>query len=326
MNRLAGHLDGASFDVLRDSIWVMENARQVFVAQNKIDEFADLQTELTLVVPEWERRYHFVGNEEDTVAYLLILAAMNFGACQPKAWLYQRGDERLDGYFAVSHALKMAMENGIPLGCADFLGQMTLGQLRDIFPGTGELPFFDRRVEMFHEVAKVLEDHFGGKAIGLIGQANHSAMSLLNLVADYFPSFSDVASYGGKRVAFYKRAQIFVGDLFGTFEGQGCGHFFDIERMTAFADDSLPFILRKMGLLCYADSLARKVDGRVEIAAGSMEEVEIRAGSIVAIERVRRALADRGIIRNSVQLDWIFWNLSYDGAAGERHLSYSTAY
>jgi hypothetical protein len=34
---------------------------------------------------------------------------------------------------------------------------------------------------------------------------------------------------------FYKRAQIFVGDLYGAFAGQGLGHFHDINQLTMFA-------------------------------------------------------------------------------------------
>lgn len=37
------------------------------------------------------------------------------------------------------------------------------------------------------------------------------------------------------QVFFYKRAQIFIGDLYGAFGGQGLGHFHDIGQLTMFA-------------------------------------------------------------------------------------------
>lgn len=37
------------------------------------------------------------------------------------------------------------------------------------------------------------------------------------------------------QVFFYKRAQIFVGDLYGAFRGQGLGCFHDIDQITMFA-------------------------------------------------------------------------------------------
>lgn len=326
MKRLAATFDSPKIDVLGDSLYVIDHAQHVFVSRDAIRAFAESQSESSLIAPEWEKRYHFVGSAEDTAAYLLVLAAMNFGACQPEAWRFEYRGENLDGYFAVSSALKVAMESGQQLGSATFLRQMSESQLRSIFQGTGELPFFARRVEMLRELGSVLEAKFGGKATGLIDAAEHSAEKLLSLMANKFPSFSDTAIYKNRNVALFKRAQIFIGDLYGSFEGQGCGRFADIQKITAFADDSLPFILRKLGFLRYGKSLADRVDDRVEIGAGTSEEVEIRAGAIVAVELVRRALADCGIIRNSVQLDWIFWNLSYDGSTGERHLTSSTAY
>ncbi len=38
------------------------------------------------------------------------------------------------------------------------------------------------------------------------------------------------------QVFFYKRAQIFVGDVYGAFQGKGLGAFRDMELITMFAD------------------------------------------------------------------------------------------
>ena len=37
-------------------------------------------------------------------------------------------------------------------------------------------------------------------------------------------------------VAFYKRAQILIADIWACFEGQGLGYFYDINYLTMFAD------------------------------------------------------------------------------------------
>lgn len=42
-------------------------------------------------------------------------------------------------------------------------------------------------------------------------------------------------AYPVPQVFFYKRAQIFVGDLYGAFGGQGLGCFHDIDQLTMFA-------------------------------------------------------------------------------------------
>jgi hypothetical protein len=60
-------------------------------------------------------------------------------------------------------------------------------------------------------------------------------------------------------VFFYKRAQIFVADVFGAFQGQGLGCFSDTGCLTMFADYRVPVVLRLKGILEYSPSLAAKV-------------------------------------------------------------------
>lgn len=77
----------------------------------------------------------------------------------------------------------------------------------------------------------------------------------------------------GRRVCFYKRAQIFAADVWGAFGGQGAGAFSDIGALTMFADYRVPAQLRTMGLLEYSPELARRVrprgDGRGQGYGGS---------------------------------------------------------
>jgi hypothetical protein len=61
------------------------------------------------------------------------------------------------------------------------------------------------------------------------------------------------------QVFFYKRAQIFVGDVYGAFSGKGLGCFSDIAQLTMFADYRVPVVLRLMGLLQYSTELEQQV-------------------------------------------------------------------
>ncbi|CAI7901647.1 unnamed protein product, partial [Closterium sp. NIES-53] len=80
----------------------------------------------------------------------------------------------------------------------------------------------------------------------------------------------DHTIYRGRQVALFKRAQIFVADLWGAFSGRGLGHFSDIHRLTMFADYVVPAVLRSRGVLTYAPSLAAAVDGKQEILPGRL--------------------------------------------------------
>lgn len=63
----------------------------------------------------------------------------------------------------------------------------------------------------------------------------------------------------GKRIAFYKRAQILVADTWSVLEGKGDGCFEDISSITMFADYRLPQILVYLGALKYSDKLLEKL-------------------------------------------------------------------
>ena len=53
---------------------------------------------------------------------------------------------------------------------------------------------------------------------------------------EYFPSFRDECEYRGRRVSFYKRAQILVADLWSCFQGSRDGAFPDVDCLTMFPD------------------------------------------------------------------------------------------
>lgn len=123
--------------------------------------------------------------------------------------------------------------------------------------------------------------------------------------------FRDEAVYEGRQVAFYKRAQILVADLWGAYgrktEGGSPFAFRDVEALTMFADYRVPQSLRALDLLTLEPALAARVAAGEVLPAGGAEEVEIRAATIVAVERLREALARRGRRWLSVELDWWLW-------------------
>ncbi|GFR50471.1 hypothetical protein Agub_g12522, partial [Astrephomene gubernaculifera] len=155
--------------------------------------------------------------------------------------------------------------------------------------------------------------HFGGHAAGLVAAAGGSAAALVGLVTQLLPGFRDHAVYRGRQVFLYKRAQIFVGDVYGAFEGRGLGAFRDIDQLTMFADYRVPVVLRTLGILSYSRQLEDKILRREQLPAGGEEEVEIRACTVVAVERLREGLADKfrdtpgAQVPHAIQLDWWLW-------------------
>ncbi|MCS6903434.1 MAG: queuosine salvage family protein, partial [Candidatus Bipolaricaulota bacterium] len=238
-----------------------------------------------------------------------ILDSLNFCFWPEPRWRYRYENEWLDGYLALASSLKEAVARGASVLEASFLAQINENQLSAILAGENEVPLLRERVAVLREAGAVLQAEYDGQAVHLVEEARRSTERLVTLLAQKFSSFRDEALYRGERVCFYKRAQIFCADLYGAFGGERWGEFTDIENLTAFADYKLPQVLRHLGILCYSSELFERIDRREELAAGSEEEIEIRAHTIWAVERLREELFKLGRTLRSFEIDWLLWNL-----------------
>jgi hypothetical protein len=265
-----------------------------------------------MAVPPWDEVYHFYDGGEKTVAYFLVLDSINFcfwPASGKERWEIEYRNETLSGYIAMAAALKQATEDGVPITRAGYLAEMSLDQLTNILRGRGTLQLLEQRLQILQEVGRVLLEKYDGAASALVEASSGSAVGVVTLLGEHFESFRDEAIYRGRRVYFYKRAQIFVADLHGAFEGKRWGHFKDINMLTAFADYKVPQVLRHFGILRYSTELEQRIDRGGFLEAGSPAEVEIRANTIWAVELIRQAFEKVGNYLNAFEIDWFLWNM-----------------
>ena len=101
--------------------------------------------------------------------------------------------------------------------------------------------------------------------------------------------FADVSGYDGRPVPFLKRAQIAAADL----QRAGVADFGDLDRLTMFADNLVPHVLRLDGVLWFDPELVARIERGELIEHGSPEEVEIRACAVHAVELLVAASGDR---------------------------------
>lgn len=170
-----------------------------------------------------------------------------------------------------------------------------------------ELPEIDVRCRLLNELGKGLLDHHNGSALKMISKANQSADSLVRIILETFPGFRDyvdreswkhkynscdwnASKSSSSVIHFYKRAQIAVADVWAALgrcstSNQRC-HFTDMNLITTFPDYRVPQILRQVGALQYTPELAAKVDNQEELDEGGVDEVSIRAGTVVAVEEM----------------------------------------
>ena len=304
-------------EVLETSEWAARKSVRVSIDEGALKRFcADLIRD-DPPIPPWEGKVHFFDGSIKTVAYFLVLDTLNFCFWPlpgTPIWEITMDLEPLSGYYGLAASLKRAVLSGIPLDNAGYLASMNLAELERILDGRGELQLMQERLRSLQELGRVLLDSFGGEAWKLVDAAGGSALELARLLARSLHSFNDQAVYLGREVFFYKRAQILAADLFGAFGGKKWGEFSDVEQLTAFADYKLPQVLRHLGIFQYSKELARKIDSMSLIPAGSLEEIEIRANTVWAVELLRQELSRSGKERRAYELDWILWNLGQDDA------------
>lgn len=295
---------------------VVELADFVRIDQDAVAKSAADLARIDPAAPAWDRTLHWSGNREQTANYILVLDTLNFCFWGEPRWRVRYRGQALDGYWALAAALKQALDRGLPLYDAAYLARIDGEQLAGIFAGENTIPLLGERVRALREVGHVLMERYDGQFASLIEVAGGSAARLVEIVAAEFSSFRDVARYKGDEVRFYKRAQILVSDLWGAFGGHDLGSFHDLGVLTAFADYKVPQVLHHLGILVYAPTLMDRLAGRVEIPAGSPEELEIRAATIWAVEYLRQALAGHGRALDAYQIDWLLWGAGQELPAG----------
>jgi len=307
-----------SLGVLATTRHVVDLATGVRINAPATEALAQQIARHDLTPAVWDRALHWSGAPEATANYILVLDSLNFCFWGEPRWIVTYQGRRYNGYAALAAALTRALEHHHPLTDAGYLAQIDESELATILAGEAPIPLLTERVENLREVGRVLQAHYDGQFGNLIRESGGSAVELVRRVVDAFPSFRDVATYTGAEVHFYKRAQILASDLHGAFDGKGLGTFHDLDQLTAFADYKVPQVLRELGVLRYSAELSALVDARVELAPGSLFEVEIRAATIWAVEELRRALRQRDIDLPAYQLDWTLWQFGQDLPATTR--------
>jgi hypothetical protein len=301
-------IDADVFDRIRAA--AAEVARQATLVRLVDDQIAPYAASLTvagLPMPVYDTAHHAQGSAADTVAFQLTLDTVNFGSGY---FPYLRKRPGMSGYHTVASSLKERWEREDPLTGAD-LRAMTAGDCAVLFGQEGNSGPAHELMALFAEALNDLGTWLGRRydddPLGPIADAGHSAARMVELVSE-MPFYRDISHYRGHEVPLYKRAQILVTDLAIAFDGQGPGSFHDLDRLTIFADNVVPHVLRVDGLLGYDDELLARIERGEQIPAGSPEEIEIRAVALHVVERIVEELHASGVQVTPRELDYLLWN------------------
>jgi len=231
---------------------------------------------------------HFLeGPPEDVARYVLILEAINFGS----GWFAElgTGTDVLTGRLT-AHARAERPWTPAQLRA---LGAAEVGAVLGLEPAH----------ELTRLYAQGLNQLGAWLPVGLGDRAERMAERLAEM-----PFFADRG--------YYKRAQIAAHDL----HLAGVARYADVGRLTVFADNLLPHVLRSDGVLVYDEALAARVDRGEELPAGGVHEREIRAATVHACDDLARRL---GV--PPARLDNWLWNRG-KGLPGRPHVTKTVFY
>jgi hypothetical protein len=286
---------------------VAHQATFVRLVDARIAPYAASLAAAGLPTPVYDTAHHAQGSVAETVAFQFALDTVNFGSGY---FPHLRKRPGMSGYLTVASSLKERWERDGPLTGTE-LRAMTITDCAVLFGQEGNSGPAQELMGLFAEALNDLGAWLGGRydddPLGPIEDAGHSAARLVELVSE-MPFFRDVSTYRGHEVPLYKRAQILITDLAIAFDGQDPGSFHDLDRLTIFADNLVPHVLRVDGVLAYEDELLERIERGELIPAGSPEEIEIRAVALHAVERIAAELGASGVSATARELDYLLWN------------------
>lgn len=231
-----------------------------------------------------EPEHHLIeAGPEDTARYVLCLTAINFGSGW---WPTIRKRAGMSGYFTMATGLTERFRAHGAWTNAE-LRAITSAELAEVL---GQDPGHEL-MALYADALRQLGRWLGERpAITLIKDAGRSAERLAEALAAGMAFFNDRG--------FYKRAQIAGPEL----QRFGVAQFDDLHRLTLFADNLVPHVLRVDRALEYSDALAARIDGEQLLPHGSWER-EIRGCAVQAVEQLARLTG-----RPAHELDMALWS------------------
>lgn len=226
-----------------------------------------------------------LDDEPERVAtFLLTVDTINFGSGW---WPTIRKRPGMSGYVTMASALTdHARAHGV-WAAAD-LRAMRADRLADVLGQRRD----HELMALYAQALRALGAWLGPRAtLDAVAAAGGSAERFAESLVQGMAMYADRG--------FYKRAQIAASDL----ALGGVASFRDLDRLTIFADNLVPHVLRCDGVLVYDDRLATHIDAERPLRYGGPQEREIRGCAVHAAEQLAARLQV-----TAAHLDHWLWN------------------
>ncbi len=331
---------GDPFAIRVTTAQVMAETRDVRIDQRAVERVARQLAADPSEPPAWDGTLHFRGTPEETAGWVVVLDALNYcfwpqGPDPNVRWRVTWRGITHDGYDALAAALHRAVvDDGEPIWDRAWLKNISRETVAHILRGDEgpEIPLMSNRIDSLRNLGEPRHQR-DARPADIAIDARGSAERVVRLVTHRYGTFDDTAAWRRRdgrvlEVPLLKRAQILAADLAGALAGTELAITKDLHLLTAFADYKVPQVLRHLGVLRYAEPLARWIRSREQIPPNHPCEVAIRAGTVQACERIVAAARGQGANITAAELDWRLWQLgqSLPGDVEPYHRTLTTNY
>jgi hypothetical protein len=292
--------------IRRAAARVAERAGHVRIVEEAIEPYAATLASESPPAPDLEG-----ATLEERAAFSLTLNAINFGS----GWFPTlRKAPGMSGFRTVEAGLRAHGP-----WTADALAEMTRAEIGAAVGQDPDHDLIGHFAVHLRELGQRVHDEHDGSFLALARSGDGSAVALAARLASW-PTWHDVSPYDGEDVPFFKRAQIAAADL----ALAGIAPAGDLDRLTIFADNLVPHVLRIDGVLELDAGLVARIESEQPIEHDSPEEVEIRACALHACELL---VAAHGA-PTAAAVDNVLWHRGGEPRykAVPRHRSRTTAY
>ena len=274
------------FDKIKNSTkYVIENSKYVSINYSKLDKF--IKNIDCTNLKNWllYNPYNLLElNIEKIINFLLFFEAIDYSFWGEPKWQVETKEGLKDG----SDALLYVMLNYVKDKKEVDFSNLTIEDFKQILKGNIEILLLEERYNTLIEISKIVKEKMNDNFYNYIKDITNDN-ELFSLIISNFPSFKDERVYKGKKVYFYKLAQLLTSDILHIREKLE-GIKVSYSNLIGCADYKIPQTLRALEIIRYNDELSKIIDSKKEIEVNSLYEIEIRASQIVVLEYIKNKL------------------------------------
>lgn len=286
--------------ILEENKNICDNLKYVTINYKAIEKFVEEENNYYSSHYLTNNPYGIMDLDIDQIInFLLMYDSINYSFWADKKFEIEVDNEKIDG----SYALLYLLLNKFKEDCFDKINGLSEEQLKEMFKSENEMPLLEERIKTLKSMSNIVINKFNGNFYEAIKNINND-IELFDFIINNFENFIDERTYNGKKIGYYKLAQLLVSDIL-MIRKYKENIDVDYSHILGCADYKIPQVMRNLGILEYNSELSNIVDNKVEILENSIYEIEIRSCTLIVINYIYELL-DKKVDR--IDINNYIWN------------------